>query len=226
MYNAPENPQPSYRSKPWPIREIILCVVLFGAGIAVGYAWRGASAGTPSVDASLDESAFDDPAMGAADAKVVIQEFADYECGYCRLFYQQVFKPLMERYKDRVRFVFRDFVAPIGPNSEQTALAANCAAEQGRFWDYQELLWGGEKDFSSTALTGYARILGLDMTAFSQCVADNRFADEMRLDRLDGMRQGIGGTPSFLVNDQLIPGMLPLEDFAAVVEQELARAGG
>jgi protein-disulfide isomerase len=222
MY-TPEKPQPAYRPKPWPIREIILCIVLFGAGIAVGYAARGVGTGATSVDASLDQSAFDDPARGAADAKVVIQEFADYECGYCRLFYQQVFKQLMERYEGRVRFVFRDYVAPIGPNSEQAALAANCAGEQSRYWEYQDLLWGtAEHNFSSSGLTGYAQTVGLDMDKFNQCVTEKRFADEMRLDRLDGMRKGISGTPSFMVNDQLIPGMLPLEEFAAVVDQKLA----
>jgi len=186
MY-TPEKPPPAYRPKPWPIREIVLCVVLFGAGIAVGYAGRGATSGSQSVDASLDESAFDDPALGAADAKVVIQEFADYECGYCGLFYQQVFKPLMERYEGRVRFVFRDYVAPIGPNSEQAAMAANCAGEQDRYWDYQELLWGGKKDFSSTALTRYAQTIGLNMDQFSQCVSEKRFADEIAAVRNPGM---------------------------------------
>lgn len=224
MYN-PEPTSTFHKPKPsWPIREIILCVILFGAGMMVGYGLRGEQAsGGGSVDAALDESAKDDPALGSADAKVTIVEFADYECGYCRIWYQQVYAPLMAQYGSRIRFVFRDFPLDFHPNSQPAAEAANCAGAQGRYWEYQDQLWGTGVGLDSASLRQYAQAISLDMGAFDECTSSNRFAEEIRQDVLDGMRKGVNGTPAFLVNDQLVPGMLPFDQFAAIIEQELAK---
>lgn len=223
MY-TPDASSPVRKPKTWPIREIILCVVLFAAGIAVGYAWHGIQAtGGGSVDLALDRSGADDPAQGSAKAKVVIIEFADYECGYCRMWYQQVYAPLMAQYGDRIRFVFRDFPLDFHPNSQPAAEAANCAGAQGKYWDYQDQVWGTTGgNLDSASLRQYAQNVGLDLAAFDQCTGSKQFADEIRLDVLDGMRKGVNGTPAFLVNDQLVPGVLPFDQFSAIVEQKLA----
>jgi predicted DsbA family dithiol-disulfide isomerase len=180
MYN-PEPATSFHKQKSWLVREIILCIIIFAAGMAVGYTLRGeqASGTDGSIDAALDESAKDDPTRGSADAKVTI--------------------------------------------SQPAAEAANCAGAQGRYWEYQDQLWGTDAALDSASLRQYAQTVGLDMAAFDQCVSSNRYADEIRQDTLDGMRKGVNGTPAFLINDQLVPGMLPLDQFAAIVEQELAK---
>jgi protein-disulfide isomerase len=210
-------------NKSWPIREIALCILLFLAGGTVGYALRGTQPAAPalSVDAALDASAKDDPAQGPENAPVTIVEFADYECGYCRMWYQEVFSQLMAKYGDKIRFVFRDFPLDFHPNSQPAAEAANCAGEQERYWEYQDQLWGTGEGLDSASLRQYAQGGGLDLNAFDACVRDNRYADEIRQDMLDGMRNGVNGTPAFLVNGRLIPGALPYDDFAAIIEQEL-----
>jgi protein-disulfide isomerase len=210
--------------KHWPIREVILGILLFFAGGVIGYALRGAqpqAASSASVDAALDASINDDPARGPGNALVTIIEFADYECGYCRMWYQEVFARLIAEYGDKIRFIFRDFPLDFHPNSQPAAEAANCAGAQGHYWEYQDQLWGTGEGLDSDSLRQYAQAIGLDLGAFDACVRENRFADEIRQDMLDGMRNGVGGTPAFLVNGQLIPGALAYDDFAAVIEQAL-----
>lgn len=220
-----EQPVPSARStNPLPIRGIILGILLFLAGATIGYALRGTqptAAPSLSVGAALDASAKDDPALGSETAPVVIVEFADYQCGYCRQWYQEVYSKVMAEYGDRIRFIFRDYPLDFHPDSQPAAEAANCAGEQGRYWEYQYQMWGPGDALDSASLRRYAQAAGVNLSEFDACVRENRYAEEIQQDMLDGMRNGVNGTPAFLINGRLIPGALPYDTFSALIEQEL-----
>jgi protein-disulfide isomerase len=101
----------NFGSHPWPIRPIVLGLILFGSGIALGYTARdlvALTAGSAS-NAALDASAKDDPSWGPADAKVTMVEFGDFECPYCKQWYATVYEKLQANYGTRIHFVFRDF---------------------------------------------------------------------------------------------------------------------
>lgn len=206
----------------WPIRQIILGIVLFASGVAVGYTARdlpGITGG--SGGAAKSASAKDDPSWGPANAKVTVVEFADFECTYCRRWYASVYERLYSTYSDRVRFVYRDFPLSFHPNAKPAAIAANCANAQGRYWDYFKLLFGDSRGLGSAMYTTYAQELGLDLSVFNSCVASNKYDNEIGLDMKDAERLGVNGVPAFFVNDQLISGMQPYETFQQAIDKEL-----
>ncbi len=106
----------------------------------------------------------DNPAIGPADAPIVIIEFSDFECPFCTRWHQQVWPRLQEVYGDKIRLVYRDFpLYSLHPNAGPAAEAANCANEQGRFWEYHDLLFAAEQGLGREAYEAYASQLNLDM---------------------------------------------------------------
>ncbi len=138
----------------------LLLPLTFVVGLSVGYLFWGrpvpaaqASAVTPAAQSAQapagQEQAVqryevpedDDPSIGPQDAPITIIEFSDYECPYCKRWYNEVYLRLREEYADEIRVVFRDFpLYSIHPNAEPAAVAANCADLQGMYWEYHDLL--------------------------------------------------------------------------------------
>jgi protein-disulfide isomerase len=212
-------------SNRWPIRPIVIGIVLFVSGVAVGYTVRD----LPSViaasggNAYSSSSARDDPSWGPENAKVTIVEFGDFECPYCRQWYDTVYNQLYANYGTKVRFIFRDFPLYSHPNAKPAALAADCAGEQGSYWDYFRLLYGDPRGLGSEMYTAYAQQLGLNLSAFKTCISSNRYSNEIDLDLQDAERLGVSGVPAFFINDQVISGAQPYEMFRQVIEQELSK---
>ena len=163
----------------------------------------------------------DDPSIGNDDAKVVIVEFSDFNCQYCKRFHDETLQPLLEAYEDDIQFVYRDF-AILGPSSVDSAVAAECANEQGAFWEYHDILFENQGAFSDDDLIGYAEQLELDVDAFSACIEDPEFINEVRRDSAAAQQIGARGTPAFLINGQFVSGAQPFDAFAALIDQELA----
>ena len=181
---------------------------------------------TPEQQASAGRfsvSADDDPAQGPEDAPVVIIEFSDYQCQFCGQFARETLHPLLELYKDQVRFVYRDFVI-YGPVSFQAALSAECANDQGAFWPYHDRLFEQQNNLSPRFFFAMAEELGLDMQQFARCVSDPAVEDEVKGDTAAGEALGIRGTPTFYINGRILVGAQPLDAFAAIIDEELARA--
>jgi protein-disulfide isomerase len=169
----------------------------------------------PKVDVSTDN----DPVRGAKDAKVTIIEFSDFECPYCRRV-QPALKRLLEEYDGRVRLVFRDFPLSIHKNAQKAAEAAQCAAEQDKFWPYHDKL------FEVTALSPddlkkYASELELDPDKFNACLDSGQYAQEVADDMKDGQEAGVNSTPSFFINGQPLSGAVPYERFQEIVDAAL-----
>jgi protein-disulfide isomerase len=217
--NLPANASP----RSWPIRQIVLCLILFGSGIAVGYSVRDfifPNGSNPS-NTELDASSQDDPSWGPADAKVTMVEFGDFQCPYCRQWYSTVYEKLQANYGNKIRFIFRDFpLTSIHPDAKPAAVAANCAGEQGRYWEYFRLLYGSA-NLGSAIYQTYAQAVVLDPSKFNSCIKSDRFDKEVILDLHDGERLGVSGVPAFFINGRLISGLQPYEAFQQVIDDEL-----
>jgi protein-disulfide isomerase len=164
----------------------------------------------------------DDPILGDDDAPITIIEFSDYECPYCRQWHSEVFSQLIETYGDQIRFVYRDFpLESIHANANSAAQAANCAHEQGAFWDYHDMLFSSEQGLGSSAHLEYASRLEIDQAAFQECIDSGRYQDEVQADFEFAAELGVRSTPTFFVNGIAIVGAQPFEIFQQVIESEL-----
>lgn len=165
----------------------------------------------------------DDPILGPEDAAITIIEFSDFECPYCRKWHSEVYGRLFEDYPDQVRLVFRDFpLDSIHANAIPSAEAANCAYEQGSFWEFHDKLFSMEMGLSPNAYQQYAQDLGLDLDAFDECVETRRYRDEVQSDYNYASQLGVRSTPTFFVNGIALVGAQPYEVFQQLIDQELA----
>lgn len=166
-------------------------------------------------DISLD----DDPSMGPEDAPIVIVEFSDFRCPYCRRFHEETFPALWEAYPDQILFVYRDFPVVGGVEAAQ---ASECADEQDAFWDYHDLLFSGRLELGTSAYLSYAEELDLDMEEFNACMDEGRYAEEVEADARYAAGLGANGTPTFFINGIPLIGAQPLAQFQQIIDSELA----
>ena len=138
----------------------------------------------------------------------------------------------MERYVENgtLRYEWRDF-AYLGQESVNAALAARAAQEQGRFWEYHDVLYKNQgsvnsRTFSDEALVGFAEEVELDTEQFEAALTSGRYESVLQSDLRKAQNAGIQGTPSFTINGQRLVGPQPLEVFELVIEAELAKSGG
>lgn len=189
----------------------------------------GAVAGQQPTQPSafVDVSQDDDPALGPEDAPVVIVEFSDFRCAYCGHFHQQTLLPLLEQYGDQLRLVYRDFPVVGG---EAAALAAECADDQGLFWEYHDLLFENQRtaDLSNeeSLVSLASQMDGLDTETFATCLQEREHEQEVLNDFNDGRSHGVSGTPTFFINGQRLVGAQPIVAFQSVIDEILAEAGG
>jgi protein-disulfide isomerase len=144
-------------------------------------------------------STADQPSMGNARAPVTIVEFTDYQCPSCAAT-QPTLQRLVKEYGDRVRLVARDF--PLSQHAEafKAAEAAEAAREQGKYWEYVEILMRNQSALSVAKLKDYAGELALDRGRFDQALESGKFAEAVQRDIEEGMRLGIDSTPTVFIN--------------------------
>jgi protein-disulfide isomerase len=177
----------------------------------------------PTVEPTVD----DDPALGPEDAPVTIIEFSDFQCPYCARFQSETLPQILQNYGDRVRFVYRDFpLTGLHANALKAAEASECAHDQGKYWEYHDLLFQNQSALDVDSLKGYAASLGLDTTTFNSCLDSDQKMDEVRKDEQDGLAAGVQGTPAFFINGQAISGAQPYAVFQEAIEAALKEAGG
>jgi protein-disulfide isomerase len=163
--------------------------------------------------------------MGSPDAPVMVVEFTDFQCPYCRSA-APVVKGVLAKYPDRVSLAVRDFpLGKIHPQAQIAAEASRCAAEQGKFWEYYDLLLAERSNMEMDSLVAKARGLGLDTELFGSCLRTGKYRDRVEKDRQEGIKAGVEGTPYFFINRVRLDGFLPAADFERIIETELARAG-
>jgi protein-disulfide isomerase len=164
------------------------------------------------------------PALGSPSAPVTIVEFSDFRCSFCKKFWADTLPNLKQSYFDRgtVQFVFRHF-AILGKQSEQAALASECAAEQGKFWQYHDKLFANQAalGFTESKLKGYAGELRLQQAKFNGCLTTGKYNSKVEQETVTAAYLGGRGTPMFLVNEWLLVGAQPFDTFQKVIGQAL-----
>jgi len=165
-----------------------------------------------------------DPARirGNPDAPITIVEFSDFQCPYCYQAYWTV-KNVLKKYGAKVKLSYRDMPlagAEADPNG--TAAAARCAGEQGKYWEYHDLLFENQDDLGPRAFREFAGDLNLNATQFESCLESAKFRASIQEDFQEGLRLGITGTPFFFINGIPINGARPQPDFEQTIESELA----
>lgn len=223
-------------NRPRPIvlsASLFLIPVFFFLGFGSGWLIWGRDAGRQAAVAAaepsaqdpiqrVDVSVDDDRAIGPADAPITIVEFSDYQCPYCQRWHAETFHALMDAYPGQIRFIYRDFpLYSLHPQAEPAAIAANCANEQGKFWEYHELLFSGKVDLGKPAYLAYADELGLDKTDFESCVDSQKYITEVTADYQFAGNLGVNSTPTFFVNGIALVGAQPLSVFKQVIDMEL-----
>jgi protein-disulfide isomerase len=143
------------------------------------------------------------PALGPETAPVTVVEFGDFQCTTCRRWYEAgVAEQIVQTYGDKVRFVFRPVNVINPPMSGIAAEAAHCAFDQGKFWEYHDLLYDRQPAASNSDLKAYAAQLGLDTAQFNACLDSRQYESLVAADTQDALRQGLRGTPFFTINGQ------------------------
>ena len=215
----------------WMLTTFLLIGVLVGLGVSSLDLSSGQAnvpgAGDSKIPPTLDQPDYDpptvddDPVLGDENAPITMIEFSDYECPYCNRFEADTFPQIKEAFIDTglVKLVYRDFPLSFHPNAHAAAEAAECADDDGLYWEYHDALttnfdeWTTTSDGLNELLSQYASDLGADYDTVLACLNDGTYYDEVEADIADGRAAGVNGTPSFFINGEFVVGALPFEDY-------------
>jgi len=163
--------------------------------------------------------------LGSDSAKVEVTEYSDFECPFCASF-ATVQMPVIRQQlitTGKVRWRYRDFPLPVHQYSRYAALAAQCAGEQGKFWEMHDQLfsnhqWAQTGKNPASLFRDFARTIGLDVDKYDACVDGQRYAGRIQASVQEGEALGVRGTPSFFVGGQMFQGRATSDDFKALVD--------
>ena len=161
------------------------------------------------------------PSIGPENAKVTIIEFSDFQCPYCREAHR-VIAELLKTYPNDLRVVYRDYPLPMHPQARPAAIAAECAAEQNKFWPYHDKLFE-DQALGAADLNRYAQEIGLKLEDFQSCLQNSRAENGVREDEEAAKALDVSGTPAMFVNGIKLIGLLPLPLMQSLIDHELGR---
>jgi protein-disulfide isomerase len=158
---------------------------------------------------------------GAEDAPVVLVEYADFECPYCQQI-QPALDKLETDYKGRMAFVYKDYPLPMHPHAEKAAEATQCAATQGKFWEYHDWLVAS-KEFEIPQLKSGARKLNLDGAVFDKCLDSGEKSEFVKAEFTEAQQLALPGTPAFFINGRFVSqnGVISYDTLRQMIEEEL-----
>ncbi|NNB95119.1 DsbA family protein, partial [Corallococcus exiguus] len=165
------------------------------------------------------------PTKGSVNALVTIVEFSDYECPFCSRAHNTV-EQLQKDYGNKLRVVMRQNPLSFHPHAKPASLAALAAGEQGKYWDMHNLLFANNKKLDGESLEGYAKQIGLDVAKWKTDMADERLGATIEKDQALAQQMGASGTPAFFINGRFLSGAQPIDNFKALIDEELAKAEG
>jgi protein-disulfide isomerase len=211
-------------------------VIASGSGNSVSAEELSALVQQAIADASKVQNfrADNDPFMGVADAPIVVVEFSDFYCSFCGRHFQQTLTPLLETYDGLIKYVYRDFPSVGGDAAQLAAMAAECANDQGKFWEFHNAMFTKQDDLRTattdadslrTYLVQAATDLELDIDTFSSCYDNQTHLSDVIGDATDAQLIGARGTPAFLVNGQFVSGAQSYEYFANIIDGKLRELG-
>jgi protein-disulfide isomerase len=162
-----------------------------------------------------------DPYWGAIDAPIVIVEFSDFECPFCKQMYP-ILRELSIDYPTEVKFIYRDFLGH--DNSQKSAEAAECANDQNKFLPYHDKLFTNQENLDLASLKKYARQVGIsNLDEFDKCLDSGQYEKEVSADFADAIKLNIKGTPTFFINGTMVQGVKPKSFFVEVFNHILQR---
>jgi len=188
---------------------------------------------TGGIGSKISVSVDDDPVIGDPNAPITIIEFSDFECPFCGRFFSQTLPQVKSEYIDtgKAKLVYRDFpLSQIHPSAQIAGEAAECADDQGKFWEFHDLVFENQQQWISGDAEGtfknFAQQLSLDTSEFNSCLDSGKHKSEVQKDLQDGISAGVSGTPTFFVgNDkdgyQKLVGAQPFSAFQAAIEAAL-----
>jgi len=163
--------------------------------------------------------------FGNKESNVEVVVFSDYQCPYCSILYKSL-REVMKQYESKVLFAYKHLPLEIHPQAEPAALAADCAKEQGKFWEYSDKLYAAQAEWGKTNDTAkfkeYARTLGLNAGEFNKCLDDKKYQDQVSAEKQEANEFGITGTPAIFVGDQFEDGALDAAKLTEMIEAELS----
>lgn len=212
----------------WIIFTLIV-VVFFGGIIWVSKQNEANNSFNGDANKMITDGAIPDHMQGVTEQKVTFIEYGDYQCPGCGSMHEPI-KAMVEQYKDKVTFVFRNLpLTNIHPNALAASTAAEAAGLQGKFWEMHDVLYQNQaawKDASVTqregVFTGYASQLGLNVDQFKKDLTDQRVADKIDRDRATARKLRLDSTPTFVLNGTVIKGEDAVN--AQVILQKLEEA--
>lgn len=189
----------------------MIAVILISILLLIGGGWLYQRQ-APSDTLTANQEALvreDSLKVVAPNEKLVVVEFADYQCPACASVAPKV-KEFKETYKDNVTFVYRDFpLTGIHPNAVKSAQMARIAGEQGKYWEMHDLLFAKQGEWEllpdpSDVFIAYAGTLGMATSSIKAKLASDIYIDKIQADVRDGELVGVNSTPTFFVGNKII----------------------
>lgn len=204
----------------------LLGLAILGAGVLAYLVMKPKGISIPANVAVLaaDTAGFRGYYLGSDSAKVEVSEYADYECPACRDFETVQFPTVRQQLIESglVRWRYRDFPLDIHHQPRVAAHAAACANDQGKLWEMHTVIyerqpeWAVKRDASGT-FRDYAQTLALDLGKYDECMQSARYAGRIEASVQEGLKLGVGSTPTFLIGGRLYAGSLPSDSLKALV---------
>jgi protein-disulfide isomerase len=160
---------------------------------------------------------------GSPDAWVTIVEVSDFQCPFCNRV-NPTLKEIQDKYPNDVRFVFKHNALPFHNRALPAAMAAECANEQGKFWQMHDELFANQRALEDTNLEEYAKKVGVNGGKWKDCYSSNKFKEKVEADMKLANQLGARGTPAFFINGRFLSGAQPFASFQAVIDEELKKA--
>ena len=138
---------------------------------------------------------------GHSEARVILIEYADYQCPFCGRFFKGTFPDIKREYIDtgKVEYIFKDFPLEFHKQAPKAAEAANCAGDQEKYWEMHGKLFENQNNLSVDKLKSYAKDMGISSFEFERCLDSAKFAEKVAKDIAEGKKEGVNGTPYFIL---------------------------
>lgn len=160
------------------------------------------------------------PFEGAAEAKIQIVEFGDFNCSQCLAAFP-IMRELMAKYHDQIKFYWRNYPIVQG-SSIDLALAAVCAQKQNRFWAIHDKFFQSQGTLTPGNLSEVAQKIGLDVAAFESCLQNKMTQSQIKKDYYAAKEGEVKGTPTFFINGYKLQGVVSLENWEKIIKKFLA----
>jgi protein-disulfide isomerase len=161
-----------------------------------------------------------DPSKGAKNAKVTVVEFTEFQCPFCKRASNNL-STLAKDFGDKVKVVFKHFPLSFHERAHISAQASMCMHDQGKFWEYHDVLFENNHALQDTDLKRYAKQLNADMKQFEECLASGKHKAKVDKDFADAQKYGVSGAPTYFINGVAIVGAVPYTEIKQAVENAL-----